>query len=318
MGIVTKIKLSAVLAVLVLGFQNCGSKNDFSGDSAALATELDKALKQDEQRDISGADEFDVVSYSLSSCAKGVCTTELFAFKSKQTISFKNGKLSGRAACNTYGGDYKLTIRPNEGTNLITIDALVSTLMACANLAEEQALYDALNSAYKITDLKKESVDVYSSVNDKESSKFGTLKLRRKKGVQPPPVKSSLVGEYKAISVSQSLCRADMKFDVSGPCVIQSINFKSDQRIRFAANGSISGRAACNSFGGKYVHTKRANESTDLLTISRLVATEMACDLLKEEQALFKAFADAYKVTVSKDKAVIYLKAGTLTLQRIK
>jgi heat shock protein HslJ len=320
MRLVSKIKLSAVLAILVLGFQNCGSKNDFATESGEdNKDEIQKTIKDGDNKDVSTAGEFEVVSYSESQCQKQDCSVDFLTFKSKQTISFKNGKISGRAACNGYGGDYKLTVRPNEGTSLIKIENVLSTMMACQHLDEEQILFSALSDAYKITDLDKDSVELYASINDKNNSRIGTLSLRRKKSVvAPPPAKISIVGKYKAISVSQSLCRADMKYDLAGPCVIQSVKFKSDQRVRFAANGSISGSAACNDFGGKYVHTKREKEGTDLLTISGVVATRMGCDLLKEEDTLFRAFASAYKVTVSKDKAVIYLKEGTLLLHRVK
>lgn len=314
MGILNTLKLSAILAVLVLAFQNCGSKGDFSG-AAVAAADLEKSKKDLDQRVLSSG-EFEVVSYTHSVCRSGTCTSASVVFKSKQTVEFKNSHLSGRAACNSFGGSYALTIRPNEGTNLIKIKSLVSTLMACSQLDEEQLLLQALTAAYKITDLAQNKVSIYTNSVDKKKSESGTLLLRRKV-VIPEPV-TSIVGSYKVIALTSTLCKADTKYYVDGPCVMQTTKFKSAQTIDFKKGGIVTGKAACNAFSGNYKFEDRPKETTELLSLSNLVSTEMACDNLKEEQALFAALSKVYKVEISSAQVQLLLPGGSVVLQKNK
>lgn len=310
MGIKTNIKISLSLLTLMFAFQNCGNKNnDFSATAAdpGLQKSRDAALPLN---NVVG--EYDVLSLSESVCKGDVCEAIQTVFKSKQTLNLKaDGSIAGKAACNNFGGQYKLEIRPNEGTHLLAIKLGASTLMACSLLEEERDLYNALSSAYKIDNTKGDVVNVYSSVVENKQRQTVLLQLKRKKSVVVPVLKRSIVGSYRVVSLSKTVCSSKTNY-MTAPCYIQTVAFKSQQSIHFDKQARVSGQAACNRFGGKYSFVFRATEPTDLLSISQLMSTEMACDLLHEEQVLFDNLAKVYKVEISTNQsgAVSLLTSG--------
>lgn len=330
-----QIGILAGFGLMMLAFQNCGSKDYGSaptGDSALFNAAGKKDIQDNKEsltqvsQPIGGGSvvgNFNVISITRNLCASGACSSQVQAFKSKQTLSFlANGKLSGKAACNTFGGAYKATLRKNEGTHLLAIDLGAATRMGCDLISEEQALFNALPLAYKIDNTSGHNVNVYA--HDKAPGATYTIRLQRSivTDTPKPPVtaRAVLSGKYRVVSWSKNLCPT-YNNGLSGPCVIESIKFKSQQTINFAAKGVVSGTAACNQFGGSYKYTQRAKEGTDLVKITNLVSTQRACSELKEEQRLFKALEDAYKVQFSKSGNVqnvhLHLEGGaTLLLQK--
>lgn len=262
---------------------------------------------------------YDVVAVTHSTVVAGSHITFKEPMKSQQTLNLlANRTLSGKSACNSYGGTYKLSLRPNEGTHLISVNLGAKSEASCALAHEEGLLFVVLSEAYKISNTSSATVDIYAS-GAKETNTSFILHLKRRGVVNPPPVKSSLSGNYRVIALSQKVCKTNY---ISGEvCVYESVRYKSKQTVSFLAKNVLSGKAACNSFGGSYKYTVRAAETVDLLSITNLVATRMACDNIAEEQQLLNALGAVYKVAYSRNNNVqsahLYLSTGaTLLLQK--
>ncbi len=331
------------LCMVMIAFQNCApsKKNSFAADAAALkslsgedgpAADIyrpqpsedtptsDIYTPEPDQRPLANSvvGNYNVLSINSSVCKNNICSGEAHIMKSKQTLSFAaNGVLSGVAACNKFGGKYSATLRPNEGTHLLSVSLGASSQASCTHIKDEQLLLTVLAHAYKISNTAAAIVDIYSY--NAATQESGSIRLQRH-NVPVVPVRSVLSGVYRVIGTSKNLCSSNMA-NISGPCVIHSQNFKSKQSLNFQAKGILSGQGACNAFGGSYQYTVRANEGTDLLSISNLQSTLKACAYLGEEQELFKALSQVYKVQYSVLNKVqtvhLYLSSGgTLILQK--
>jgi len=75
------------------------------------------------------------------------------------TISFDEGRVSGNASCNTYGGDYKLN------GERIEFGMMMSTLMACADNAamEQEQQYLALLGNAETWELRNGQLYLFSA-----------------------------------------------------------------------------------------------------------------------------------------------------------
>jgi heat shock protein HslJ len=156
---------------------------------------------------------------------------------------FDNGEVSGTSGCNRFFGPYEV-----DG-NSISIGPLGSTLMACPEplMEQEFGFMTALQSAA-----------TYGITGD-------TLELSNSDGevvatfVESEPI--SLTGtNWVASGVN------------NGRGGVQSVVIGNEITAQFSEDGSISGSAGCNNYGGTY------EVDGENMTIGPLAVTEMFCE----------------------------------------
>lgn len=178
------------------------------------------------------------------------------------TLSFNESGIGGNAGCNGYGGSITLTGEE------ITISQLISTMMWCEGLMEqEQAFMQALQDAQSLS-LDGETLILQTA--------DATLTFS-------PPTQASLTDTQWILS---GIARED---------AVVSTLIDNDITAQFK-DGNVTGSSGCNGYGGSYETDGTA------LTFGPTIGTLMACaedDRNQRESEFLSALTNVaqYKIT---------------------
>lgn len=186
------------------------------------------------------------------------------------TLEFTETDAAGNAGCNHYSGAYTL-----DG-DALTVEEIISTMMACLEpegvMEQETAYHTALQSvaSARIVDGQLELLDADGNV---------VLTYAE----QQPPADAELEGTQWVLESF-----------ISGDAV--SSTLVGTTLTAVFEDGTITGEAGCNGYGGTY--TVEGNS----LTITEVVSTMMAClepEGIMDQEAQFLALlnsADSYEI----------------------
>jgi len=160
----------------------------------------------------------------------------------KTTAEFKDGQVSGKAACNTYSGPYKV-----DG-NQINFGLMASTMMACPQEIMDQ------ETGY-LAGLEKASTFEVAEDSLKMFDADGEVVL-----TYTPIEPASLTGTNWMLTSYNN-----------GKGGMQSLVIGSEITAKFDDDGRMSGSAGCNTYNASY----EATEET--ISIGVITSTEMAC-----------------------------------------
>lgn len=192
----------------------------------------------------------------------------------KSTAEFKDGRVSGKAACNTYGGPYEL-----DG-NKISFGLMETTLMACPEpiMAQETGYLAALASADTF-EVGEETLTFFDA-DGNTVLEFAVL--------EP----ASLVGTNWLL-ISYNNGRGGMQSLIAG----------SEVTVNFDEDGGMSGSAGCNDYFGRYEATE------DSIGIEELENTEMFCadpeGVMEQESQYLLSLQNAAVYTIRDDRLEI-------------
>jgi heat shock protein HslJ len=154
-----------LLDVLSQAYKISNSKNDvvyiYGTDSTLVLRRqvtnklIPTPLPTPEPLDQSLVGSFSVVSYTSRGCSESgslnsPCVLSRNLFASKQTIKFLGARLSGVAACNSFGAAFKSSVDKKTKKVLLKIDGIISTMRACSLISEENILFKALAEAQSV------------------------------------------------------------------------------------------------------------------------------------------------------------------------
>jgi len=192
------------------------------------------------------------------------------------TIAFAGGQASGKAACNSYGGDYTAN---QDGS--MSFGPFAVTLMACPEPLT------VLEHAYLATLAGVSSFTVGGELV--LSGDGADLRFQPRASAQP----LSLEGpNWRLTSISTG---GTVSSPVAGTAVTAV----------FSSDGTVSGAAGCNRYNGPFT------ASGGSLSFGPLVTTKMMCadDVMTQEQAFLAAMAEVAGSTIS-GAALTLLDAG--------
>ena len=202
------------------------------------------------------------------------------------TIEFNaEGRASGFAGCNTYGGGYTV-----DG-NSLTFGPLISTMMACepALMTLEQAYLAALakTASFQITDGQLDLMDA----NGQMVLNFAPLESKSLEGTN-----------WLAMSVN------------NGRQAVVSVQSGTEITALFE-NGQLSGSAGCNTYTASY--TVDGNK----IAITMPASTMMMCaepeGLMEQEQAYLAALTQAATFQIREDRLEIRDATGALLVNYV-
>ena len=189
-----------------------------------------------------------------------------WTMESGPSATFADGKVSGSAGCNQYGGSYTL-----DGTKL-TIGQVVSTQMSCGPAADK-AERDYLATLDRVAAWQTSGDElVLSDADGKELLRFGV---------------ASVEGAWVATSFLQG-------DGVSSPLAGTEVT------AEFGADGTLAGSAGCNTYHASYT------ADSGRISIDEPATTRKACEkppgIAEQEQAYLAALplAVSYRVEGSR------------------
>jgi heat shock protein HslJ len=197
------------------------------------------------------------------------------------TITFEDGQVSGRAACNSYGGAYDAD---DDGS--LSFEGFSVTEMAC----DPELM--ALESAYlqvlaDVTGFGIEGVMWLSG--EGFSLTFGE---------EAPPVALPLVGTMWTLTT------------IASGDAVSSVLMGTDVTAEFTADGTVSGSAGCNRYSGTYRWTG------DQLAFYSLASTKMACadDVTAQESAFLASMEQVATFAIDGEQLTVMDGSGALLL----
>lgn len=160
----------------------------------------------------------------------------------KTTAEFREGQVSGKAACNSYNGPYEV-----DGEK-ISFGMMRTTMMACPEpiMDQEMGYLAALEMATSF-DVAEDSLTLFDA-NGEILLEYDIL--------EP----ASLVGTNWLLTSYNN-----------GKGGMQSVVIGTEITAIFSEDGNMSGSAGCNSYSGSYEATE------DTISIGPIANTEMAC-----------------------------------------
>ena len=192
----------------------------------------------------------------------------------KSTAEFKDGNLSGKAACNTYNGSYLV-----DGDR-ISFGPLMSTMMACepATMDQETGYLAAIDLADTFV-VKGESLEIFDQ--------NGEIVLAFVATESP-----SLVGTSWLLT-----------FYNNGKGGMQSVIIDTEITADFSEDGTMSGSAGCNRYNTSF------EAADDTISIGVAASTEMACmdpeGIMEQEIQYLAALQNAATYTIQGDRLEI-------------
>jgi heat shock protein HslJ len=190
---------------------------------------------------------------------------------------FQDGRVSGTAACNRYTGGYSL-----DGESL-TIDPAASTRLACADAALSAAEDAYLAALPKVATWATDGADLVLSDS-------GGTEILRYAAASP-------VGEWTLVNLNTGSA-------ITGP--IQGTEITAN----FAADGTLSGSASCNTYSAGYTADRGA------LTVEPAAATQKACvepeGIMEQEAAYLTGLAKATRYTLDGPNLTLLDDAGKI------
>jgi heat shock protein HslJ len=197
------------------------------------------------------------------------------------TIGFSNGRVQGRAACNSYGGGYQAR---DDGS--ISFEGFAVTMMAC----DEPLM--ALERAYLPT-----LADVSAFTMDRTLVLSGNgVELTYRPQASPEPL--PLVGTaWRLTSIA------------SGTAVSSTVA-GSEITAGFDADGTASGSAGCNRYHATYT------TSDGSLSFGPFATTKMMCpdDVMTQEQAFLTAMGEVAGYSIDGSTLTLVDGAGAMLL----
>ena len=182
------------------------------------------------------------------------------------TIAFADGRVSGKAGCNSYGGDYAAK---DDGS--MSFGPFAVTLMAC----DEPTML--LEHAYlaTLTGVKAFAMDGdLVLTGDGADLRFTSKSSQRALSLEGP--------NWRLTSITSD-------GTVSSPLAGTAVN------ALFAADGSVAGSAGCNRYSAPFT------TSGSSLTFGPLATTKMMCpeDVMTQEQAFLTAMGEVSGYTIA-------------------
>ncbi|WP_285828942.1 MULTISPECIES: META domain-containing protein [Bacteroides] len=159
----------------------------------------------------------------------------------------------GNSGCNKIAGSFDFKGKNGQ----IELGQMLSTMMACPNMELEQSILQALNSVECIKFLDKEHMALY------DKCKKTLLRMERRFHTVPL---SDIKGKWRIVTVLSE------NIFVSDPAPF--LNFDTD-------NSRISAFAGCNRLSGRIKSVEK-----NILSISNVVSTKMACPDMTTEQSV--------------------------------
>jgi heat shock protein HslJ len=176
------------------------------------------------------------------------------------TLSFADGRVSGRTGCNTFNGSY------TQQGNTIRIGTIAATRMMCAQdvMAQEREFLKALESAVR-WDVQGDRLDMHRADGERalEAS---------------PEAAAALTGSWNVTGFNNG------RQGVVSPIISSPITLSF-------ADGRVSGRTGCNTFNGSF--TQQGNS----IKIGTIAVTNMMCaqDVMAQEREFLKALESAVR-----------------------
>jgi heat shock protein HslJ len=194
-------------------------------------------------------------------------------------IRFEDGQVSGRSACNSYGGTYEV-----DG-DALTFGPLGGTEMACQPpaLMELEAEYLAALDGVEGYGLDGDALVLASGERE--------LRFQREDAAAPKP----LVGT-----------RWELESLAYGADAVASPIAGADAFVRFGADGDVGGSTGCNTFGGRY------QVGGDAIAIGEIRMTLKACapDIDQQEDVFHRALLRAGRYGIEGDTLTLSDGAG--------
>lgn len=197
------------------------------------------------------------------------------------TLAFEDGRASGRAACNSYGGAYDAG---DDGS--LSFEGFAVTEMGCEPglMTLESAYLEALGA---VTGFR---------VDGKLTLHGEGMDLTFDEEV--PPVALPLVGTTWTLTTI-----------ASGDAVSSVLN-GTEVTAEFTADGTVSGSAGCNRYSGSYTWT------SDQLSFSALASTKMACadDVMAQESAFLTSMGEVASFAIEGAQLTVSDASGAMLL----
>ncbi len=200
---------------------------------------------------------------------------------SKITLAFENGTVSGGAGCNRFHAHY------TEAGDRIKIGPLAATNMMCSDtkvMAQEREFLNALQSVVRW------------------NVQGGQLDMHRADGqraLTAAPAPAILTGTWSVSGFNNG------RGGVVSPIVGTQLTLSFD-------NGTVSGRAGCNSFRANYT------EQNNRIKIGPVAATRMMCadnKVMTQEQEFLKALESVERWSVQGDHLDMHRADGQRALE---
>jgi len=220
-----------------------------------------------------------------SIAGNGDAVSSVIAGTNVNAVFGSDGKVTGSAGCNSYGGSYVL-----NGAGL-EIDSVYSTLMYCTEpgvMEQESRYLAALGSAasYRIEGDRLTLVDAAGQE---------LLQFVR----EEPPAAKPLIGTEWALN---SLAHGD---------TVSSVIAGTNVTAVFGNDGRITGSAGCNSYSGQYTI------SGNTLAVSQLGSTKMHCTepgVMEQESTFLNHLASARSFSITGDQFELFDSSGKMLL----
>jgi heat shock protein HslJ len=202
-------------------------------------------------------------------------------------LVFDGSQMTGRAACNSYGGSY--TADADAGT--LAFSDVMQTEMAC-----DAPLMD-VESAY-LAALR--NVDGYQVVGEQRglvlTGGTAALTFAAKAPAEPKPIEGPM---WELTTIAEP-----------GGQAVSSIVGDQPVWAGFLADGSVSGSGGCNEFHATY------QTDGNGLTIGAVTATKMACadDVMAQEQVFLDGLETAGSYTIEANQLNLFDADGQLLL----
>jgi heat shock protein HslJ len=196
-------------------------------------------------------------------------------------MALAGGKVAGTSGCNRYSGTYELS-----GANGIKFGPLAMTEMACAEpvMAQEQAFARAL-----VATTSYNTSGGILTLKDSSGADLATFK---------PRAATSLTGTtWIALGIN------------NGKQAVASVVAGSEVTAVFGTDGTLSGKAGCNSYSAPY------RLDGNKMTIEAPVSTRMFCDqpgVMDQEQAYLAALTQVATYSVDGDRLQLRSTDGAL------
>jgi len=231
-----------------------------------------------EKADVASGDPFGSTTWVLTSgTVDGAALTPIAS--APVTLLVSDGSVGGRAACNSYGGDFTIA------DGVVTVGSLIQTEMACLDPG--------------VMDLEQAFLAALARVDGAAGD--GTTLLLTGDGVemrfapQPEPAPSALIGTTWTLD---TIAEGDMASTPAAPAT-----------LLFSEDGSVSGSTGCNSLSASY------DPDTGFGPIA---TTKMACkgDVMAQETLVLRILGGSPTLTIDGDLLTIDDLAGNAMVYR--
>lgn len=234
----------------------------------------------------SGNDELEGVTWILRDASIASLVGEVPS-QARVDITFEDGEVGGRAACNIYGGDFQL-----DGAT-ITIGALSMTEMAC----EEPLM--ALESAYLAVLAHVRGYSVSDGSLTLTGEEMDDLTFEAEEPVEPLP----LTGTNWIL---ESIASGD---------AVSSTVAGTEATLALASDGTASGNASCNRFTATY-EVGEGYPDVQTLVFGPIATTKMACepDVDAQERVYLEGLEKAGRYLIDGERLSLFDDDGNLLL----